>query len=116
MLTHWPGLRAPSVGIERTDILIHLAVFGLWAVLLLGTAYAGVAATWRSIGRGWAIAVVYAAADEVTQALPGVNRVAAWDDYGANVLGITLACAVWGATIRRALARPVQPNRERSGS
>ncbi|MGE3109040.1 MAG: VanZ family protein [Phycisphaerales bacterium] len=93
--THWPKLRIESDVMERPDILIHIGVFGLWALALLLSTLLRDPSRWRLVAKAWVISAGYAAADEITQAIPGIYRTAAWDDYAANLTGITLGCGVW---------------------
>ncbi len=106
--THWPNLSVSSERIPRVDLAIHSPTFGLWALLLIGTGYFARGARdplAESRGlRGWlvivlgprnvlvsgAVALGYAAFDESTQAIPGLGRTAAWDDFGANATGIVV--------------------------
>ncbi len=107
--THWPRLEVPSIGIERTDILIHICAFGLWTVLLICTAYLGAPGRPGSVARAGMVALVYAAIDEGSQAIPIVQRHAGFDDYAANAAGILLACLgalAIAAVIRRRARRP----------
>ncbi len=110
--THWPNLRIESSVIDRPDILIHMCCFGMWTLLLIGTGYLAPGArdpVAESSGvRGWirittdvrtvllagAVALLYAAFDEVTQGVPGLGRTVAWDDYAANSAGIVIASIV----------------------
>lgn len=109
--THWPNLRIESNLVDRPDILIHMAAFGLWTALLIATGYLAPGASEplaESRGvRGWLhivtrpraivlvilTALVYAAIDEASQGVPGLGRTVAWDDYGANSAGIVAAGA-----------------------
>lgn len=120
--THWPNLRIESGVVERPDLYIHMTVFGLWTLLLVATGYFADGAedpVAESGGvRGWArivtrplgvvkvgvVALVYAAADEMSQGIPGLGRTVAWDDYAANSAGIVSAVAAaliaWRTTRR----------------
>ncbi|MFI4898797.1 MAG: hypothetical protein ACIARR_13365 [Phycisphaerales bacterium JB059] len=88
--THWPQLsiRGP---IERPDLVIHVGAFGLWTLLLILAAFFGRAFSRRNILVGGAIGAVYAPLDELSQGLPGLERVVAVDDAMANLLGVFLA-------------------------
>lgn len=101
--THWPKLQIESDVIERPDILIHIAVFGGWAIALLESTLLRIQNIRRRAVTAWLVSAAYAGLDEVTQQLPGVYRTACWDDYGANVTGITLACITWWL-VQRSLA------------
>lgn len=112
--THWPNLRIESSYVDRPDILIHMCTFGLWAVMLVATGYVahgsndplaqahGVRGWVRIVTRPRAVmlaglvALAYAAFDELSQGVPGLGRTVAWDDYGANSLGIVTAVVIAG--------------------
>ena len=103
--THWPQLRIDGGPIPRPDLLIHIAAFGLWTCLLIATELLG---PWRSkaaIGKCVVIALVYAAIDEGTQAIPALGRTVALDDYLANALGVILAGIA--ALIASAIFKPI---------
>lgn len=98
--THWPALAVPVEG--RWDLLVHAAVFAGWNALLIACGYFGPALSARNIKLATVIAAAYAAFDEGLQALPMVRRTAAWDDFGANLAGVTLAAVVAGVlAVRR---------------
>lgn len=88
--THWPALRVSVPGVERPDLVVHLAIFGLWMFLFWGAAYIRPVWSARSIAVCVLIACAYAAADELLQAIPALKRTAAWDDFAANTLGIAI--------------------------
>lgn len=92
--THWPNLRIESRQIDRPDILIHIAAFAIWTVLL---ALSGLVGPWlksRTALLAGAVALAFAAFDEASQALPILGRTAALDDYLADVAGIVIASLV----------------------
>lgn len=93
--THWPNLQIESDQIERPDIWIHVAAFATWSALLLFSGLVERASLWRTAALGWLCGALYAALDEALQALPFVHRTAAWDDYVADLSGVTLGCLVW---------------------
>lgn len=105
-LTHWPALQVPVPGVERPDLIAHFVSFGTWCGLftLAGflaprgpTTSPKAFATLRWIGLSWLVSVAYAALDEGLQAIPALQRTCAWDDWFANVGGVTLgslACVV----------------------
>lgn len=107
-LTHTPGVQVG--GKVRVDLLAHLTVFGLWAVLLAVCAFFGPPLSWRNIRVVWPLAAVYAAIDESLQAIPFIRRNAALDDWLANVAGISIACLAMLAfdRIRRGTAAPLR--------
>lgn len=95
VLTHWPNLEVPNP-IPRTDIFVHISVFGLWNILACSCGWFGNPLDKKNILRSTLVAAVYAAIDESTQAFPFVHRHAGFDDYGANLLGIlTAAGFLW---------------------
>lgn len=87
-MTHWPKLVVQGP-VPRTDLWAHFAAFSLWTVLLGG-----------SFGRGlplWALALVgfaYAGVDEGLQAIPALGRVCAWDDFFADCGGVVIGVGV----------------------
>jgi hypothetical protein len=129
--THWPNLKVASEDIPRVDIAIHAPTFGVWALLLIGTGYFARGARdplAESRGlRGWLAIVLrpravvtsglaafaYSIFDESTQAIPGLGRTAAWDDFAANTVGIVVAIVV-SLVVGRGLA-PVLNGRRREG-
>lgn len=108
--THWPKLQIDSPYVDRPDLVIHIVVFGGWAMALLLSGLLRAADPRRRAMHAWVISAVYAAIDELTQELPGIYRTAGVDDWAANVTGITIACAAWLAfsrwSSRRKILRP----------
>jgi VanZ family protein len=105
--THWPRLELPPTVIERPDVVVHAAAFGLWTLLLAGTEYLGPARRGRAVLWCGVIALAVSAVDEALQAVPFVHRTAAWDDWLANAAGVALAClAMLAAASLRAGGRP----------
>ncbi len=91
--THWPALTlGPDPGF-RLDIVVHLAAFAAWTFLLAGCEWFGVIDSRRNTAWCVAAAAAYAALDEATQALPGVNRTVLWSDLIANWSGVAFAGA-----------------------
>ncbi len=97
--THWPGLTVHGP-IDRTDLVIHVGVFFVWTCLLFAS---GLIATGERFGCGcfkrrivWTFVagVCFAAFDELTQ--PIFNRVADPWDFGADAVGVLVACGVIG--------------------
>lgn len=98
--THWPSLTLPAEG--RPDLWIHAGVFAAWTALLISCGFLGPPLSTGNI-LGCALAgAAYAGCDELLQAIPALHRTAAWDDWGADVLGVGLATL--GAVILRAAA------------
>jgi VanZ family protein len=105
-LTHWPNLTLPLPG--RPDLIVHMGVFGLWTVLVIGSGFFGPARSARNIAIAGAIAALYSGVDELLQAVPFLHRWAAWDDWLANLAGVGAAilfavaiAAALGAVNRR---------------
>lgn len=103
--THWPNLKIEGSG--RPDLVVHLAAFGLWTSLFIASGFFGPALSWRNIRWAFLIAPLYAAADEALQAIPSLHRTAAFDDWLANLTGITLACI--SALVLSHFLRPKEP-------
>jgi len=102
--THWPKIRIDGP-IPRTDLLIHVTVFGGWGLLATLCGFFGPPLSRRNIVRTWMLGLVYAAIDESLQLIPFLQRVAAIDDYAANASGITLA-AVFLSLVARFAKSP----------
>jgi hypothetical protein len=90
--THWPKLVVPGTG--RPDLIAHVTVFGLWTALCIACRFFGPALSWRNIGLGALVSAVYSGVDEGLQAIPFIRRVAAWDDWGANLIGVAGAAVI----------------------
>lgn len=104
LATYWPDLRIDVPEVQRPDLILHAAAFGLWTLLLLATGYLGPLTSRRNLLLGALIGAAHAIINEWTQALPFVRRHAAVDDALANLTGVALACAAWAiavAVIRR---------------
>ncbi|TVQ62770.1 MAG: VanZ family protein [Phycisphaerales bacterium] len=105
--THWPSLElAPVGGINRFDLVLHFTAFFGWTVLCIGCAWFGPMLSARNVLRCALISIVYAAFDELTQGLPGINRHVALDDFLMNGAGV--ACATGCALLAGRLA-PLRP-------
>jgi VanZ family protein len=103
--THWPNLRVPGP-VYRGDLWIHAAVYAVWTSLLLAcTFFDSAIFSRRNIARTVVVAILYAGLDELTQALPGLQRVAAWDDFGADCVGVAIVgvCALVASQRRLSL-------------
>lgn len=90
--THWPGLavqQAPHF--IRLDLLIHAAAFAAWTVFCTACGFFGPANSRRNLARSIPLAVGYALADELTQAIPVLHRTVDPVDLLANGVGILLA-------------------------
>ncbi len=87
--THWPKLRIEGP-IPRPDLVIHLVVFGMWALLLCVSGLLGEPGRLSTTLKCFAVGLVYAAIDESTQMIPSLGRYAAMDDYLFNALGLAI--------------------------
>lgn len=87
--THWPALKIAGP-VPRPDLFIHFVVFGAWTVLLHLSGLLGRADAPRTAQRTAAVAFLYAAFDEGTQAVPVLQRTVALDDLLANWGGVAL--------------------------
>ncbi|MBL0926747.1 MAG: hypothetical protein IBJ11_03725 [Phycisphaerales bacterium] len=105
-VTHWPALRVPIGDLPRPDLLQHLLAFGLWTFLLLRCGFFGPRDADRALAIGTAVAAAYAALDECSQGIPALQRLVAWDDLAANLLGVAL-----GSSAAAALSRRRKPDR-----
>jgi len=101
--THWPQLRIEGP-IPRPDLVIHLVVFGMWALLLCVSGIFGEPGRLATSSRCFGVGVVYAAFDESTQMIPALGRYAAMDDYLFNVIGLALGTGL--AMLVRTMPEP----------
>ncbi len=92
--THKPGVDVNVVPGWRLDLLIHMAAFGLWTLLLGLTGWVGDARRLAGLLVLMAVGVAYAVADESSQALPIFDRVFDLTDMAANSAGAILASVV----------------------
>lgn len=106
--THIPDLRVRVGSVDRPDLLIHLLAFGGWFGLLLSTEWLGPWRSHQSIAVCALIAAAYSAVDEWSQSIPGLNRTSAWDDLGANLLGVIIATVI-AFVLARAFPDPSVP-------
>ena len=102
--THIPNVRIDGP-IPRTDLLVHITVFGGWGLLATLCGFFGPPLSRRNIVRTWIVGLIYAAIDESLQLIPFLHRVAAIDDYAANASGITLA-AIFLSIVASLLPKP----------
>jgi len=105
--THWPRLTIDIGDIPRPDLAIHLIAFGGFAFLLVASGLVGLWTRPRTVAIAFFVAAIFAAINESTQAIPALGRTAAWDDYLANLGGVTLGCAA--ALILQPVARRLGP-------
>jgi hypothetical protein len=100
-LTHWPGL-AIEAPIQRPDLLVHGAVFGLWTLLCNACGFFGPAFSRRNAAWSLPVCLAYSALDEWTQLIPVLHRHAGVDDMLANWFGVglgTIAALVLGRAL-----------------
>jgi hypothetical protein len=90
MATHWPNAKI-DLGVPRSDLWVHVTVFGGWTGLLIASEAWGRATSAHNIRWSVISGLIYAAFDELLQGIPFLNRVVALDDYLANAAGIVLA-------------------------
>lgn len=106
VLTHWPNLKIEAP-IQRPDLIAHVAVFGVWTAFCIACAFFGPALSIRNILLSGVVSVIYSSIDEALQAVPFVQRHAAFDDAAANacgvalITGIALLFATWKAGTQR---------------
>lgn len=93
-LTHWPNLSVDA-GIPRTDLWAHAIGYATWTALFIATGWAGKRGTWKSVGLGMPIALLYAGLDESSQGIPILGRFVTWEDFAANSVGVWIGAAVW---------------------
>jgi VanZ family protein len=105
--THWPRLVIEGP-VARSDLYIHVAAFFVLGGLLGMAALFGRAASPRNLAFAWFVGVGFAGLDELTQAIPAIGRTAGWDDFLADIAGVTLGLFAAGAVARLAAA-PTQP-------
>lgn len=84
--THWPRLAVGGDGVA-VDKLVHAAGFGALAALCL------LAHPRLPVVAGAAAMLLLAAADEASQAIPGLGRTADLEDWLADAVGILVAAA-----------------------
>lgn len=93
LATLTPASAVPKVGISGADIVVHVAMFGVWAAV----------ATWswpRSAGAVVVVGLGLALLTELLQlVVPG--RAFAWTDLIADALGVFLGAATALLVIRR---------------
>lgn len=94
VLTHWPRLEIPVGAIDRPDFLAHLIAFGLWAFLCVRAGWFGPRNAARNILLAAIVCLLYISFDEGTQAIPWIQRDAAWDDLAGDLLGVGLGLGV----------------------
>ena len=101
--THWPELQLQTAVGRFPDKLAHILAFGGLTILLLRT---------RWLGAAWLaglLIVLWAAFDEISQALPGLRRTISWQDMIAGQIGVVVVMVWWWAL--RPLGGPANRSR-----
>ena len=105
--THWPGLAThQSQHFIRLDLVIHATAFAAWTGFCTACGFFGPANSRRNLARSIPLALGYALADELTQAIPALHRTVDPLDLLANGVGILLASiglVLWTGTDRQRL-------------
>ena len=91
-----PGSDVPSAP-PGVDKLVH---GGLFAALALSGRWAGIGRTPLAV-----LLVLYAAASELLQGIPALDRDPAVGDWAADVVGVLIGSLVWAAGARRTRIR-----------
>lgn len=94
-LTHWPNLKVDIDGVPRTDLWAHATGYATWTALLIGTGWLGRRGSWKSVGLGMPVALLYAGIDEASQGFPGLGRFVTWEDFAANAVGVWIGASAW---------------------
>lgn len=98
--THLPRIPAIVPSISNIDLLAHLLLYGGWAALCWwGLADERGQVSWSWIVRLMLFAAIYAAFDELTQAL--VGRTPSIADYLADLCGVALVLLLLQGWSRR---------------
>jgi hypothetical protein len=88
-VTLWPKLRVPNA-VPRTDLVAHMIGFGLWTLLLLLCGAFGRVWSVRNVALSALVGVAFSGIDELLQLIPFIHRTCAWDDFGADCLGVAI--------------------------
>lgn len=92
----WPKLALPPV-VPRPDLVVHCVSFGLFALLLCLWNPVATPRLSRTVLLAFLAGVGYGGATELLQSIPSLHRTAAFDDWGADVLGVICGLlAYWG--------------------
>ena len=94
-LTHWPNLKVNIDEIPRTDLWAHAIAYSTWTFALIATGWIAPRGSWKSVGLGMPIALLYAGIDELTQGIPGLGRFVTMEDFAANAIGVWIGASVW---------------------
>ena len=106
-LTHWPDMRVEIEGVQRTDLLGHLVGYSVWTFLIIASGFVGRRGSWRSVGLGMPVALLYAGLDELSQGIPVLQRDVSFDDFAANAIGVWIGASVWAVALLVRDARSV---------
>ncbi len=98
--THKPGVQVNVVPGIRLDLLIHMAAFGVWTILLGLTGWLPDLRRAAGLAALMAVGVGYAVIDESSQALPIFDRVFDPADMLANALGAAFAALALFSVVR----------------
>ncbi|MFG0275836.1 MAG: VanZ family protein [Phycisphaerales bacterium] len=90
--THWPTVDLGPAP-PNTDKVLHIGAYAVWGALALASGLFGRWSAPSTLVRVGLAGTVFAAIDEATQSLPGVNRHASLSDWIADILGLALALA-----------------------
>ena len=94
VVSSWPGIRLPNIGIHWSDKLAHFTQYAVFAFLVAGGwAKQGGWRIWKHQWRPVAFLIVFAAIDEFHQRwVP--RREASWADWSADSLGILVGFGI----------------------
>ena len=111
-LTHWPNL-VVDAGIPRTDLWAHAIAYSTWTFALIATGWIAPRGSWKSVGLGMPIALLYAGIDEYSQGIPGLGRYVTLEDFGANAIGVGIGAGAWAVwlVIRDLRSPPLMTDR-----
>lgn len=91
----------PNVEIEgpvtRTDLVLHLGAYLVWTLLCLASGWFGRPFSGRNVALGSLLALVWSAASELAQGIPGLGRTVAASDALSNIVGV--ACGTGLASL-----------------
>ncbi len=99
--THWPQLDLGPAPFDFFDKALHVGAYAVWTWLLLLTGWLGPAGEGRTLWKVLLAAGFWAAVDEATQAIPGVNRSASALDWAADMAGAALAIGLYRTFAQR---------------
>jgi VanZ family protein len=97
-LTHWPNLKVDA-GIPRTDLWAHAIAYSTWTFAFIATGWIAPRGSWKSVGLGMPIALLYAGIDEISQGIPVLGRFVTWEDFAANSIGVWIGASAWAVAL-----------------